>query len=160
MKKITLWLITLLAWELLVISKKDRTFRRVLKKKKWLDKVSYIFQTLVNFNKSIVDDTSKEIDKMDIPGSVKQWVEDTKDQLHMLYKKLQEQVSLLEDKVLDLSDAGKDEALQQLDRVKKVYVKTKKKVQEAANDMVEKNDLEEKLVAIKKNIDTIRKSIK
>jgi hypothetical protein len=160
MKKITRSILTLLAWELLVISQKDRTFKRVLKKKKWFEKISYIFETLVNFNKSIVEDTSKEFEKMDITWTVKKTFKDTTEQLHILYENLQDQVAILEDKVLDLSETWKEEAFQQLDYVKEIYGETKKTLKTIATDMIEKNKLEEKLVAIKKNIDTLRKSLK
>lgn len=160
MKKLTWGLFTLLAGELLVISKKDKTFQKALKKKKWFDKVTYIFQTLLNFNKWIVEDTTKEIEDMNISWKVQESIDITKEHLENLYSTLEENVAHLEETINDLTKTWTKEASDQLARVKELYLEMKKTLKNTTNEMNEKYALEKKLVAIKKNIDTIRTSLK
>ncbi len=56
MKKLKRWLVALLAWELLVLSQKDKNFKKDLTKAQGVDKIKVVFDWLFNFNKKILND--------------------------------------------------------------------------------------------------------
>ena len=157
MKKLTWGLITLLAWELIAISQKDKKFKTTFKKKKGADKRNYVFTTLFNFNKKIIEDTTKEIKKFDAETTL----DDLKLQAEDQFNHLKEKVSSLEEKIENtIEDFSQEDLKEYIAEIKEYYLSTKETIKTITGDMNEKYALEEKLVAIKKNIDTIRTSIK
>lgn len=95
MKKLKLWLLALLTGQLLVLWKKDSTFKKQVTKKQWRDKLKYIWEKLFAFNKDLFEEGRHAVESTDLKAeyeSLKDKVIETKDSLEWLTKKKRQEI--------------------------------------------------------------------
>ncbi len=141
MKKLGLWIIAFFVGELVAIAHKDKQFKKTLQKKEGMDRRKYIFQSLFNFNKELVQ-SAPEIDIKNIK------------------KRANEEYALLTTKVEDLEknlhDRSEEKVMPHLEEAQARFEELKAKAKQYSEEV----DLDDKLVMIKQKIDTIKKKIK
>lgn len=93
MKRLLVWILALLAWEFLVLKKKDANFKKQVQKRSWVEKLSYIFDRLISFNQELIWDAKSWLESLD-KETLSQHVEKTKARVDAEYWTLKE--SLLE----------------------------------------------------------------
>lgn len=154
MKKFKRWILAFLLWELLVISQKDKTFKKQCVKKKGFEKVKFVIQSLFNFNKDMINESKESIQEMDLPTKVGEKIEQTKIWAENEYKHLQWKIEELEKNWKDLDKKYIQTTLAKLE---KEYTPVYKKVVAISKGLDKKYDLQNKFVDIKKHITKLKR---
>jgi len=154
MKKLKRWILAFLLWELVVISHKDKTFKKQLNKKKGFEKVKFLFQSLFHFNKTLIDEGKESIKDMDLPTKVEEKIEQTKIWAENEYEHIKWKVEELEKNWKDLDKKYIQATLQKLE---KEYAPVYKKVVTISKKLDKKYDLKNKFVDIKKHITKLKR---
>ncbi len=139
MKKIGLWILAFLVGELVAIAHKDKQFKKTLQKKEGMERWKYIFQSLFNFNKELVQSapTPKE----------------AKARATEEYETLTHNIDHIEK---NLHDWTEEKVMPHLEEAQARFAEIKTKAKEYSDDI----DLGEKLAVVKQRIDAIKKKFK
>lgn len=141
MKKIWFGILAFLVGELVAIAHKDKLFKKNLQKKTGMEKWKYIFHSLFDFNKQLVQS---------VPAVDKEAI---KTRAQEEYTHMVEKAKLLEDHL----EKWSEEKLQpHLTELESLYATYKEKAKEYSDQL----DLEEKLHMIKTKIDHLKKKLK
>lgn len=139
MKKIGFWILAFLVGELVAIAHKDKQFKKNLQKKEGLERWKYIFQSLFDFNKELVQQAPSL-------NEVKAWAQD--------------EYAIITDKVGDLEEnlekRSEEKAKPHLEEIESRFEEYKSKVMAYGNEI----NLDAKIETIKKKIDLLKKKFK
>ena len=94
-KKIFLRLVALLAWQFLVMKKKDSNFKKQVNKREGTDKLKYIFDRLLSFNKELIWEAKESVEALD-SKQIKEKVTKSKAWVQAEYTTLKESMIDLE----------------------------------------------------------------
>ena len=150
MKRFPRWIVAFLIGELVVISRKDKSFKTKLKKQKWWDKLKFIANALFDFNKTLVDEAGDEIQKIDIDQrkkDLKARSEKRRIDLHILIKKAEKEIDTL----------SAENISAYIDGLQEKYDTTITKLKKLAVQAEEDFELSQKWIEIKDHIAKLRK---
>ncbi len=139
MKKLWFGIVAFLVGELVAIAHKDKQFKKTLQNKQWLDRRKYIFESLFNFNKELVQKAPAQVESM------KAWAVEE-------YDTITSKVSELEAKANEWSQ---EKIKPHLAELQERFAEFKAKSKELSEDM----NLEEKIDMIKAKLDAIHKKM-
>lgn len=154
MKWFKRWILAFLLGELVVISKKDKSFKKRLTKKKWFKKVKFLFQSLFDFNKDIFNEQKTSLSNMNIPEKLETKIQETKQWAETAYNDLKGKVIDLEKERKNIDKKYIKTTLRDLE---KEYTPLYQKVVKVWKEMNEKYDLENKVLDIKKHITKLKR---
>ncbi len=154
MKKILVWISALLAWQFLVMKKKDNNFKTQLSKKQWREKVEYVFNRLIQFNKELLLSAKQSVQEVN-QETIQEKAEETKERIEEEYKKIKKY--LTENKVLPKKS---DNTIETFKNEMEDRLKTfEKKAKSLGDDLDKQINRKAKLAELKKLYENIQKKI-
>lgn len=147
--RIKRWIIAFLAGELITLTKKDRTFRQGIKRASGREKITYVFDTLFNFNKELVKDVQEQVDFEQLKARLDQGVA----RVQQEYASLQEQLKEL---ITTGNAAGEEIVTQLKERFSRLQESAEMIKQEFSSDF----SLDKKMAELKKLIEDLAKKTK
>ena len=134
MKWLKRWIIAFFVGQFLALSKKDPAFKKQIARKQWRDKITFILDSIFNFNKELVHDTTEYFDAETLQTKIDQWsawvkeeydhlkwviltyADSTKDQIEDIRDKLQTRFEHL----MEAGSAAKDDLEEEFHREEKI----------------------------------------
>lgn len=141
------------AWQTLILWKKDEGFKEWVEKKKGLDKLWFIFERLFHFNQELFAETKETLKNLDIDAELNK----AKVTVELEANKLK---LFLHQKESEVESLSKDKASEVVSEAEKRYNALYAYVNGFAKEMIEKYHLQEKLDEVKETFEILKKKTK